>query len=34
MAGEFGLGLCVPSAVQVTGRIEGQLTKLNRGVLA
>ena len=30
---ELGLGLCVVSAVQVTGRVEGQITKLNRGVL-
>lgn len=29
---EFGLGLCVASAVQVTGRVGGQLTKLNRGL--
>lgn len=30
MPREFGLGLCVASAVQVTGRIEGQLTTLDK----
>jgi len=33
MQGGLTLGLCVTSAVQVTGRAEGQFAKLNRGVL-